>query len=104
MYVCIYLFIDFIYFFSGDGEGGKKRGRETSMCERNISWLPLACPQWGTWPATQACALKGNQISNLLVHRPALHPLNHTSQGHGQLLYLKYFYIICDIMHVSVHR
>ena len=35
------------------------RGRETSMCKRNINRLPLAYPQLGTWPATQACALVG---------------------------------------------
>ena len=29
--------------------------------ERNINvWLPPMCPQLGTWPATQACALTGN--------------------------------------------
>ena len=29
--------------------------------ERNINvWLPLTCPQLGTWPTTQACALTGN--------------------------------------------
>ena len=27
------------------------------MCERYIIWLPLAYPQLGTWPATQACAV-----------------------------------------------
>ena len=26
-------------------------GREMSMCERNINWLPLACPQPRTWRA-----------------------------------------------------
>ena len=31
-------------------------GRETSMCERDIDWLPLTHPLLGTWPATQACA------------------------------------------------
>ena len=42
-----------------------------------------------TWPATQACALTGNQTSNPLVHRPALNPLSYTSQGyHLVLLYL----------------
>ena len=30
---------------------------------------------------TQACALTGNQTSDPLVHRPALNPLSHTSQG-----------------------
>ena len=51
------------------------------MWERNISCLPLAHPWPGTWPATQACALTGNQTSNLSVHRPMLNPLNHSSQG-----------------------
>ena len=36
----------------------RKRGRET--CKRYIDRLPLACPQLGTWPATQACALTRN--------------------------------------------
>ena len=35
-----------------------------------------------TWPATQACALTGNGTSNPLVHRLALNPLSHTSQGY----------------------
>ena len=54
-------FKDFIYLFLESGKGG--RGRETSN---------IACPQLGTWSTTQACALTGNQISNLLVHRPKL--------------------------------
>ena len=49
----------FIYLFSDRGEG-RERGRETSMCEKNISRLPFACPQLGTWRATQACVLTGN--------------------------------------------
>ena len=44
-------------------------------------WLPLTRPPLGTWPATQACALTGNQTSDLLVLRPVLNPLSHTSQG-----------------------
>ena len=51
------------------------------MYERDINQLPLTPPQLGTWPTTQACALTGNQTSNLLVHRPVLNPLSHTSQG-----------------------
>ena len=31
----IYFFKDFIYLFLESGEGGRKRGRETAMCERN---------------------------------------------------------------------
>ena len=50
--------------------------------ERNINvWLPLACPQLGTWPATQACVPTANQTGNPLVLRPALNPLSYTSQG-----------------------
>ena len=31
------------------------------MCKRNMDRLPLTCPQLGTWPTTQACALTGNR-------------------------------------------
>ena len=31
-------------------------------------WLPLMRPLLGTWPATQTCALTGNQTSDPLVH------------------------------------
>ena len=66
----------FIYLFL---ERGRWKEKER---ERNINvWLPLAYPLLGTWPATQACALTGNLTSNPLVHRPALSPLSHTSQG-----------------------
>ena len=51
------------------------------MCERNIDQLPLTSLQLGTWPVTQACALSRNRTSNRLVHRMALNPLSHTSQG-----------------------
>ena len=36
-------------------------------------------PLLGTRPATQACALTGNQTRNPLVCRPALNALSHTS-------------------------
>ena len=50
--------------------------------ERNITvWLLLVCPSLGTWPATQARAPSGNRIGDPLVHRLALNPLSHTSQG-----------------------
>ena len=50
--------------------------------KRNIHvWLPLTCPLLGTCPATQACALSGNQTSDPLVCRLAFNPLSHTSQG-----------------------
>ena len=43
--------------------------------------LPLVHPTLGTWPATQACALTGNQTGDPLVLRPELSPLSHTCQG-----------------------
>ena len=47
----------------------------------NIDQLPLTCPQLGTRPTTQTCALTGYRTSRLSVCRPALTPLTHTSQG-----------------------
>ena len=38
-----------------------------------------------TWPASQACALTGNETSHPLVLRPALNPLSHTSQGQDEV-------------------
>ena len=71
-----FFFKDFIYLCLVRGE---RREKEK---ERNISvWLPLVCLLLGTWPATQARALTGNQTSDPLVHRSAVNPLSHTSQG-----------------------
>ena len=68
----------FIYLFLERGEGREKER------ERNINvWLPLMCPLLGTWPTTQTYALTGNPTSDSLVHRLALNPLSHTSQGGG---------------------
>ena len=59
----------------------RKRGRERVREGENISmWLPLLCPLLGTWPATQACVLTGNQTGDLVVHTPVLIPLSYTSQ------------------------
>ena len=87
--ICLFLNVNFIgelffkdFYLFLERREGRRRGRETSMCERYINWLPLICPQLGTWPATQAaCALTGNRTGNLLVHRLALSPLGHTNQG-----------------------
>ena len=57
-------FKGFIYLFLDRGE---RREKER---ERNINvWLPLVRPLLGTWPATQACALTGNQTDDPLVCR-----------------------------------
>ena len=65
-----------LFIYSKRGEGQKEER------EKNINvWLPLARPLLGIWPATQACALTGNRTGSLSVHRLALNPLSHTSQG-----------------------
>ena len=63
-----FFFLDFIYLLLEERE-------------RNIDWLPLTCPQLGTWPAAQTCALTRNQTSHLLIRRLVLNPLSYTSQG-----------------------
>ena len=67
-----------LFIFREMGKGGRKR-------EWNIHvWLPLLWPSLGIWPATQTCALTGNQTGDALVRRPGnyeiiwnknLHPL-----------------------------
>ena len=69
-------FKDFIHLFLEGGKG-KEKEREINI---NV-WLPLVHPLLGTWSTTQACALAENQTGGPLVHRPALNPLTHTSQG-----------------------
>ena len=68
-------FKDFIYLFL------------EKVRERNINvWLPLALPPLGTWPASQACTLTGNQTSDPLLLRLALNSLSCTSQGCSSFL------------------
>ena len=47
-------------------------------------------PYWGTWPATQACALTGNQTSDPLLCSLTLSPLSYTSQGSEKLIIIKH--------------
>ena len=60
----------------------RERGREGER-EGNIHMCHLSsAPYWG--PDLQPRHVPrptGNQTGNPLVHRPALHPLSHTSQG-----------------------
>ena len=64
-----------LFIFRERGEG-----RETERERNIIVWLPLMCLLLGAWPATQACALTGNQTSGPFVRRLALNPVSHTSQ------------------------
>ena len=57
------------------GEGREKERK------RNIDQLLLPCPQLGTWPTTQACALTRNQTGKLSVCGTTSNPLSDTSQG-----------------------
>ena len=68
-----------IYLFWEREEGREKERERNTMCKRYIDWLPLAHPQLGTWPATQVCALTGNQTGDLLVCSIMLSALSHTT-------------------------
>ena len=70
----------------GEGEG------DNHQCEREtlISCL-LHMPQPGTKPTTQACALTGNQTSDLLVCGMMTNQLSYTSQGQN----IRYFINKC---------
>ncbi|KAF6122688.1 YEATS domain containing 2 [Phyllostomus discolor] len=56
----------------------RKRGRETSICERNIDWSPLSRSQLGTWPTTQAPP--GGQASLMKISDGTLKSVPATSQ------------------------
>ena len=71
-----HIFKDFIYLLLDRWEG-----REKERERNNNVWLSLTGPLLGAWPATQACALPGNQTSDLLFCRPVLNPLHYTSQS-----------------------
>ena len=50
-----------LFIFSERGMEGEREGEE------HQNRLPLARPYLGTWATTQACALTGNQICDLLL-------------------------------------
>ena len=71
------------------------------MCTRYIDWLPLSHPYLGSWPTTEAFAQTGNQTSNLLVCKPSLNPLSHTSQGY--MLDIMFFLHCLEISNKRAH-
>ena len=72
----------FIFRESGkEWDRAGEKGRETSMCKRNINQLPFPRSQQETWPTTQECAWTRNQTGDLLVCWTMPNPLSHTSQG-----------------------
>ena len=80
MFDATIFFKDFIY-FQREGSEGEREG-EKHRCERETL---LGClsytPQPGIEPATQACALTGNQAGDSLLCRTTPNPLSHTGQG-----------------------
>ena len=64
-----------MFIFRERGREGEREGEKLNV------WWPLAHTLLGTWPATQACALTGNQTSDPLVCRPMLNSLSYVSQG-----------------------
>ena len=60
----------------------RARGREGERGGNINVWLSLVCPQLGTWPTTQSCALTGNQTGDPWVSKglAGAYPLSHTSQ------------------------
>ena len=83
--------IFYLFTFRGRGREEEREGEKHHVCQRYINWLPLTHPQLGTWPATQACALTGNQTHDLLVGRLVVSPLSHTSQSSFYFFLLHYF-------------
>ena len=75
IYLSIYLPIYLSIYHQRKENGGKKSGRETSVWESNIDWLPLVNPQ------PMACALTGNQTNDLLLWEMTPNHLSHTDQG-----------------------
>ena len=76
LHVSYYFLKDFIYLFVD-----RRKGREKERQRYITVSLPVLCPPLGSWPETQACAPTGNRTCGPLVHRLALSPQSHTSQG-----------------------
>ena len=75
----VYFFKDFIYLFLDRGEGKEK---EASMCSC------LSCvPYWGPGAQLRHVPLTGYRTGDPSVHRPALNPLSHTSQGQNSNIF-----------------
>ena len=89
----------FIYLFLEKGMGGRKRRRETSMCERSIDWLLLSCAPNGDWLSIQACALTRNWTSDLLFCRTIPDQLSCAGQG----LSVSYFFFQSTLFFTLVH-
>ena len=70
-----FFLIFYLFIFRDRGREGEREG-EKLQCV-----VASHVPPLGTWPATQACALTGNQTGDPLVHKLALNLLSHTTHG-----------------------
>ena len=81
----------FIY-VQREGKGGRKTGRETLMCERNINVqekhpsVASCTPPTGDPAHNPGMFPDRESTGNLLVRRPAFNPLSRTSQGKYRIL------------------
>ena len=81
-------------------ERGREGEREVDKHQSEVA--SCTSPILGTWPATQAYALTGNQTSDPSVCRLALNLLSHTSQGY--LTYFHSFQLLFTLMFKLPHH
>ena len=77
-YFLIFIFKRFYLFIFREQAMEEEREKQQCVRDTSISCLSHA-PLLGTWLTAQAYALTRNRTSDLLVCRPALSPLSHTS-------------------------
>ena len=65
----------YLFNFRQRGKEGERKG------EKHKCVVASCAPPTGDLTHTQAYSLTGNQTSDPLVHKLALNPLSHTSQG-----------------------
>ena len=88
-YVCLCCHLDWksLFIFRERGRDEEREGQK-HQCARETLISCLSHTRWqGTWPATQACALTGNQTGDLSVYRLAFNPLSHNSQGKNRQIF-----------------
>ena len=79
-------------YFQREGKGGRKRGRETSMCKRSIDQLPLACPQ--PEPGLQPRHVPWPRIKSATFPFVGWHPTHRALPVGAILLLLMYYWSI----------
>ena len=88
-YFVLFLKMLFIFIFrEREGKEGRKRRRETTMCE-NINCFAYHRPTHGHLAHHPGMCLMGMWTSGLLVHRLGLNPLSHS--GGARYFYFREF-------------